>query len=288
MKAAEHGHVSVVAWLYFHNGQSDAVQAMLIAARSGQLAVVKWLYQNARELSGDDRAYNLHAAVQLAATQGLTRIVVWLLKRPQGIDQNRHNKRRRSDINRGQSKRAKWSEDAFATMSECEAVAAAAVEAAGKPPSIKNLPEVRVLSLRAVIPNYRAQKTLWDQVLVFSRARGLDIAGPCLTIYYDQGYKEKDVDAEVCLPIAKDATVDETAASTSSISVRTLPAVPRAASLVHLGSYDALNPCYLKLYEWVDKEGLRPNAPVREVYLRMNIEDVSEKSFVTEIQQPVG
>ncbi|KAG3110726.1 hypothetical protein PI124_g9654 [Phytophthora idaei] len=112
MKAAEHGHVSVVAWLYFHNGQSDAVQAMLIAARSGQLAVVKWLYQNARELSGDDRAYNLHAAVQLAATQGLTRIVVWLLKRPQGIDQNRHNKRRRSDINRGQSKRAQWSEDA--------------------------------------------------------------------------------------------------------------------------------------------------------------------------------
>ncbi|ETI54205.1 hypothetical protein F442_02892 [Phytophthora nicotianae P10297] len=173
-------------------------------------------------------------------------------------------------------------------MSECEAVAAAAVEAAGKPPVIKNLPEVRVLGLRAVIPNYRAQRTLWDQVLAFSRAHGLDIAGPCLTIYYDQGFKEKDVDAEVCLPIAQDAKVDETAASASSISVRTLPVVPRAASIVHLGSYDALTPCYMKLYEWIDKQGLRPNAPVREIYLRMDIQDVSEKSFVTEIQQPIG
>ncbi|KAF4035206.1 GyrI-like small molecule binding domain [Phytophthora infestans] len=140
-------------------------------------------------------------------------------------------------------------------MSECEA-AAAAIEAAGEAP--------------------RAQTTLWDQVLAFSRAHGLEIAGPCFIIYYDQGYKEKDVDAEVCLVIGKDVQVDGTAASTSLISVRTLPAVPRAASLVHLGSYDALNPCYRQLYEWIDKENLRPNAPVREVYLRMDIEDVSE------------
>ncbi|KAH7487725.1 hypothetical protein PRIC1_011715 [Phytophthora ramorum] len=173
-------------------------------------------------------------------------------------------------------------------MSECEAVAAAAVEAAGKPPVVKNLPEVRVLALRAVIANYRAQRTLWDQVLAFSRAHGLAIAGPCLTIYYDQGYKEKDVDAEVCLPIAKDAQVNEEAALLAPITVRTLPAVARAASLVHLGSYDELNPSYVELYEWIGKEGLRPNAPVREVYLRMDSEDSSEKSFVTEIQQPVA
>ncbi|KAG1684179.1 hypothetical protein DVH05_011829 [Phytophthora capsici] len=121
----------------------------------------------------------------------------------------------------------------------------------------------------------------------FARAQGLVIAGPCLTIYYDEGYKEKDVDAEVCLPIAKDAHVDEAGAATVSIVDRTLPSAPRAASLVHLGSYDTLNPSYMTLYEWIGKQGLRPNAPVREVYLRMNIEDTSEKSFVTEIQQPV-
>ncbi|KAE8983488.1 hypothetical protein PR001_g22653 [Phytophthora rubi] len=176
----------------------------------------------------------------------------------------------------------------FVVMSECAAVAAAAVEAASKPPVLKSLPEVRVVTLRAVIPNCRAQRTLWDQVLAFTRSQGLAIAGPCLTIYYDQGYRERDVDAEVCLPIAKDAKVTEDAGSTSSITVRVLPAVPRAASAVHLGSYDALNPAYLKLYEWISKEHLQPNAPVREVYLRMDIEDTSEGSFVTEIQQPVA
>ncbi|KAE8957283.1 hypothetical protein PR002_g31216, partial [Phytophthora rubi] len=127
-------------------------------------------------------------------------------------------------------------------MSECDAVAAAAaVEAASKPPVLKSLPELRVVTLRAVIPNCRAQRTLWDQVLAFTSSQGLAIAGPCLTIYYDQGYRERDVDAEVCLPIAKDANVTEGTCSTSSITVRVLPAVPRAASAVHLGSYDALN-----------------------------------------------
>ncbi|KAG7376596.1 hypothetical protein PHYBOEH_001465 [Phytophthora boehmeriae] len=171
-------------------------------------------------------------------------------------------------------------------MSECEAVADAAVHAANKPPVVKHVPEARVVSLRAVIANYRAQKALWEQVLAFSRAQGLSVAGPCFCIYYDQGYKEKDVDAEVCLPIAKDAEVNDK--ETSSISVRTLPAVARAASVVHVGSYDDLNPVYSKLYAWIGKEGLRPNAPVREVYLRMDSQDTSEKSFVTEIQQPVA
>ncbi|GMF35615.1 unnamed protein product [Phytophthora fragariaefolia] len=173
-------------------------------------------------------------------------------------------------------------------MSECDAIAVAAAKAAGKPPVFKSLPEVRVVALRAVIPNYRAQRVLWDQVLAFTRSQGLAIAGPCLTIYYDQGYKEKDVDAEVCLPIANDAKVDENAALTPAITVRVLPAVLRAASAVHLGSYDELNAAYLKLYEWIGTQGVEPNAPVREVYLRMDLEDASEKSFVTEIQQPVA
>ncbi|KAE8880436.1 hypothetical protein PF003_g35472 [Phytophthora fragariae] len=46
------------------------------------------------------------------------------------------------------------------TMSECDAVAAAAaVEAASKPPVLKSLPELRVVTLRAVIPNCRAQRS---------------------------------------------------------------------------------------------------------------------------------
>ncbi|KAE9003917.1 hypothetical protein PF005_g32013 [Phytophthora fragariae] len=48
----------------------------------------------------------------------------------------------------------------FMTMSECDAVAAAAaVEAASKPPVLKSLPELRVVTLRAVIPNCRAQRS---------------------------------------------------------------------------------------------------------------------------------
>ncbi|GMF12662.1 unnamed protein product [Phytophthora lilii] len=263
--AATHNKLTTVQWLYLHGHHRDGDAAILKAAEYGYVRIVEWL--NAQELVFDDEhSYNLDTAVQLAASRGHTDVVVWFLACSLGalIKANAAN------------------------GPACDADAAAAIEAAGKPPAIKNLPAVRVVALRAVIDNYRAQRTLWDQVLAFTRARGLAIAGPCLTIYYDQEYKEKDVDAEVCLPIAMDANVNEEVGSTSSITIRTLTAVPRAASVVHLGSYDKLNLSYMKLHESIGSEGLRPNAPVREVYLRMNVEDSSESSFVTEIQQPVA
>ncbi|ETP52033.1 hypothetical protein F442_02891 [Phytophthora nicotianae P10297] len=106
--AAQCGRIKILRWLhsydslYLHDGHTDVVQAMLVATRSGQLAVVKWLYHNARELEGDDRAYNLQAAIQLAASQGHTRIELWLLNRTRGVDQV--DDYQCNDINRGRKR----------------------------------------------------------------------------------------------------------------------------------------------------------------------------------------
>lgn len=149
--------------------------------------------------------------------------------------------------------------------------------------------EVRVISLRAVLENYRAQKHLWSEVTAFCEKHGIAITGACFTIYYDMEYKEKDVDAEVCLPIKGDAAIPSSEdASWGNIQVRVLPAIARAAVTTYVGNYDGLPPVYHALYTWISANGHTPHGPVREVYLAMNPEDTSEKSFVTQLQQPLA
>lgn len=154
-------------------------------------------------------------------------------------------------------------------------------------PTIKSLPGVRVLSLRKVVDNYRAQRDLWPIVLAAARSVGVEIAGPCFTTYYDPGYKERDVDMEVCLPIPSDAAVDESKLS-DGVHLRSLPSEPRAAVITHVGSYTLLPQAYEVLYAWISAQKLQRQGPVREVYVKMDHSDASEASFVTEIQQIVA
>ncbi|TMW61212.1 hypothetical protein Poli38472_013675 [Pythium oligandrum] len=151
--------------------------------------------------------------------------------------------------------------------------------------TIKSIEAVRVISLRAIVANYRAQSALWDRVCAFANAHGIAIAGPCLTVYFDPDYKESDVDLEVCLPIADDAVVP---VDTKEFRVRTLGVIPRAACVTHLGSYSRLPPTYTALFEWLGVHGERVNGPLREVYLAMNPDDTTEESYVTEIQAPLA
>ncbi|KAF1325639.1 hypothetical protein FI667_g9079, partial [Globisporangium splendens] len=155
--------------------------------------------------------------------------------------------------------------------------------------SIIPIPQVRVLALRGVVANYRAQTQLWSELTAFCEAHNIAIAGACFTIDYNQEYKPKDVDLEVCLPIAVDTEIpapDDP--SWCKIQERELPAIPKAAVITHLGNYDGLPPVYETLYKWISDNGHTPNAPVREVYLRMDPCDTTEASYITQVQQSIA
>lgn len=163
------------------------------------------------------------------------------------------------------------------------------------PVIIKAIPAIRVISLRATTANYRAQTHQWKQVTTFCEQHAIEIAGPCFTDYYDQCYKETDVDLEVCLPIHADAALpapasesEAAAAVWGDIQLRTTPAFPRAAAITHNGNYDGLPAAYEALFGWIKENNERPCGPAREVYLKMDPTDKSEASFVTEILQPLA
>jgi len=84
---------------------------------------------------------------------------------------------------------------------------------------------------------------------------------PPMTIYHDPEYREKEIDAEVIVPLRFAIP------STDEFRVVELLRIPQAACLVHKGSYMAITQAYNALLGWIEANGYRMLGPIREVYL---------------------
>ncbi|KAG1684178.1 hypothetical protein DVH05_017718 [Phytophthora capsici] len=152
-------------------------------------------------------------------------------------------------------------------------------------PTIKSLPSLRVVSLRSVLPNYRAQGELWGKLFAFAQTHDIQVTGPTLAINYTQDSRQTDVEVEVCLPIAEDAHVPEEAPFT----VREVPGVDRAAVMVYVGPCEGYVSAYQTFFGWIGSEKLIPAGPSREVYVkRPSGNEEEDKQSVTEIQLPIA
>jgi DNA-binding transcriptional MerR regulator len=146
---------------------------------------------------------------------------------------------------------------------------------------VKEVPALRVASVRAIIPTFSAQGPLWDDLAAYLVQHGLRPNAACLTIYHDEEYRERDVDAEVCEP------VDAPLGAAGHVTVYDLPAC-KVAATVHHGSYDGLNSAYGALMGWIGANGYRIAGPNREIYLRNHADHgVGPEDLVTEVQFPV-
>ncbi|EGZ08069.1 hypothetical protein PHYSODRAFT_255917 [Phytophthora sojae] len=152
-------------------------------------------------------------------------------------------------------------------------------------PTIKSLPAVRVLSLRSVLPNYRAQGDLWQKLFAFAQTHSVAITGPTFAVNFTQDGRQIDVEVEVCLPIASDAQVPVEAPFT----VRDVPAVSRAAVMVYVGPCEGYYKAYETFFGWIGAEKFTPAGPSREVYVkRPTGNEEEDEESVTEIQLPVA
>uniref|UniRef100_H3GFC5 AraC effector-binding domain-containing protein n=1 Tax=Phytophthora ramorum TaxID=164328 RepID=H3GFC5_PHYRM len=154
-----------------------------------------------------------------------------------------------------------------------------------KTPTVKSLPRVRVLSLRSVIPNYRAQGELWKQLFECATTHNVAIAGPTFAVNFTLDCRQSDVEVEVCLPIGDDAEVSVEA----PFSTRDVPAVPRAAVMVYVGPCEGYFSAYQEFFGWIASEKLTSAGPSREVYVKRPSGNSEEDAdSVTEIQLPIG
>ena len=115
---------------------------------------------------------------------------------------------------------------------------------------------------------------------------------PPFSIYYDDDYREKDVDAEVAVPLKYAIPESE------SIRVRQMPRLANVACVVHVGEYRDIDQAYNALLGWIEANEYRMAGPIREVYVRYGAEGLDfalpathladhEHEYVTELQLSV-
>lgn len=94
---------------------------------------------------------------------------------------------------------------------------------------------------------------------------------------------EPDAVWEVWAPIAGD--VAEADPDASGVGVRHVPAVT-AASLMHKGPYETVEPSYRELWSWIAENGYVPDGPPMERYYSDPAE-VPPEEYLTQILIPV-
>jgi effector-binding domain-containing protein len=148
---------------------------------------------------------------------------------------------------------------------------------------LKKVTPLRVAAIRDVIPTYSQQGHLWNELYAYLGQRRLARSGPCLTLYYDEEYKERDVDAEVCQPVSGAQPVE------GRVKVYDLPGVETMACVVHHGPFTTIGEAYTALTKWIEANGYRIAGPGREAYLQPPAQSGSQTdpNTVTEIQFPV-
>jgi len=144
---------------------------------------------------------------------------------------------------------------------------------------IKTLEPQKVAAVRGIVPTYGEQQPLWDVLIGYLMSQQVTFTGACTSVYYDEGFKEHDVDLDVCQPIGSDL------AETQQVKVFSLTG-GQFASTLHRGSYDSLSAGYEALLSWIGNNGYRVVGPAREVYLHQGTTR-TDPDNVTEVQIPV-
>ncbi|MEU4692264.1 MerR family transcriptional regulator [Actinoplanes sp. NPDC023714] len=147
---------------------------------------------------------------------------------------------------------------------------------------VKRIPSVRVAELVAVADSYEPSDIgpvigpLYDDLMALLATLGINPTGPGVAYYEDAS------DGRIVVH----AGIEVAAASADDPRLRIvdLPAIEKAATIVHRGSMDAVMPTEQKLARWIDESGHRATGYAREVSLEC---PENRDEWVTELQTPL-
>lgn len=148
---------------------------------------------------------------------------------------------------------------------------------------IKALDATRVAITSEVAEGFDAEfgpifSRLYPKLFAALGREGIAPAGPTYGLYDERDDGQIDVIAGVI--ISANDSID-----TDGVSTRDLPAVERAATLVHEGSMATIVDSYALLERWIEATGEQPVGFSREVYLDCPDD---QEAWVTELQFVLG
>lgn len=148
---------------------------------------------------------------------------------------------------------------------------------------IKSVPAVRVAESTGVAAGFEYSaisaviQPLFGGLADRLAAAGIAIAGPAIAYYEPR--EDGTVQIHACMPV----NVEPAAAP--GFSIVDLPALEKAATTVHHGNVSGIGAAWQALGSWVEDNGYRTGAPVREVTLEWTPDP---DGWVTELQEPLA
>ncbi|MEG0276351.1 MAG: MerR family transcriptional regulator [Coprobacillus sp.] len=148
---------------------------------------------------------------------------------------------------------------------------------------MKSLPEVIVASMRVHLNSYDDLFHKMPEMGHEMEKRNCECALPeyCYTMYYDDEYKENDVDVEIC------ESVTELKEDTQKVQFKVVSEVELAACTLHLGPYTRLPQAYMAVVKFIEESGYEIIGHVRESYIDGIWNKETDEEWLTEIQIPV-
>lgn len=148
--------------------------------------------------------------------------------------------------------------------------------------TVKTFGKRYVASVRKTIPSYANEGDLWHILKEEGKEIDLQLDTPCMAqaVFYDEGFKDTDVDVEI------QANVKEKYSDTENIKFKTVPAV-EAASTVYKGSYESITEAYAALAGWIDDNGYEICGNMFSIYHVNPGVTNNPEEYVTEVCCPV-
>jgi DNA-binding transcriptional MerR regulator len=148
--------------------------------------------------------------------------------------------------------------------------------------SIKSIPSYQVFSLRRVVPDYYAEGQLWKEMSAYADANGIPVSSDTFTIYHDLDYREKDVDIEVCAPVARLGD------NANGFVYRNTDPVPIMACTMVYGPFENIAGAFLAFAGWLQEHNIyRMAGQSRQIVHRGPWNEDSPDKYLTEIQIPL-
>ena len=153
---------------------------------------------------------------------------------------------------------------------------------------MKHIEPQQVLSVRRILPDAADIRPLIDEVKTAVRQSKVRSNGPVMALYHHAGYRDHDLDIEVAVPIEESPSDAIVLPGGWPMSVRVIPAVAAAVTVLLQGSYEGIGGAYRALDTYLHAHDHNYLGPAREVYLRGSGDTTSPAEYLTEVQYPVG
>jgi DNA-binding transcriptional MerR regulator len=149
---------------------------------------------------------------------------------------------------------------------------------------LKEIPRIKVLSLREVVPDYSYQETLWEKLYSYIHENDLYsiLQDHVIAIYHDLEYKEENIDIEVAI------VVTELRDNSRSFIFKELDGISYAATVICNGSYEEILPeGEAHLASWMEENGYKIIGSERAYGIRHPGNEDDSHNYQTEIQFPI-